>query len=58
MQDKNSLTILFIVIINGEIELVNNGLGHGLDLFEQLLDIILLTTVVSCNPAVSDSDQN
>jgi hypothetical protein len=30
MQDKNSLTI-FIIIVNGETELLNKSYGHGAD---------------------------
>jgi len=31
MQDKKSLTIFIIIVINGEIESLNKGYGRGVD---------------------------
>jgi len=44
MQDKNSLT-MFIIIIDGETELLNKSYGCGVDTIKQLLNIICLTTI-------------
>ena len=44
MQDINSLTIF---IINGKTKFIHEGSSHGLDLFEQRLNIVRITIVVT-----------
>jgi hypothetical protein len=46
MQDKSSLTI-FIIIVNGEAELLNKCYGHRADTIMKLLNIICLPTIVT-----------